>query len=248
MRYLFLSILLVFTMASAQSQACEFCNGKRTLSTNAIGEIEADVDNVVISLSINNRDKNLEAAKKDNDDKYERVLRIINNKFLLPKEAIKSNNISINPRYVSCHKKKNCDPTMVEFYQVNRSLSFKLKEIKKYDAIISELSQSNIRVNASQFGIDNIQKYKDEARETALNAVKAKAQKISQTMGVKLLKPMRIQVFDDEITTLHRRPPQMARIKMAVAMDSSDKMLSTDTETLGKIKVKVNVNVEYEFE
>ena len=222
---------------------------KRALLTNGTGEVEVAVDNVSLNLNINSRDKDIKKAKAENEKKYQTVLEIITKKHGLSKDSIKSNFVSANPSYVPCYPTPErpalkCDQTKIDFYDVNRSLEVKLEDLTKYDALITDLTANATSVYTGQYGVTEMGKHKDEARNLAIDAAKAKAQKIANRLGVKLGKPLRFEAYDDAVNNTPR--PQLMKAAMSEA--AYDGGAPTDTATMGKIKVTISVNIAYEME
>jgi len=236
----FIFVLLLATSAHAAD------NFEHAININGIGEVEAAVDNVVISAGIDTHDRNLGAAKDENQKKYSNLLSVIE-KAGLAKAAIKSNFVSINPVYVQCfptsqNPQPKCDNSKIDYYDVNRSVEIKLEDLTKYDALIEGLSEGGAsNVNTGQYGVKDIGKFRDQARDMAIDAAKAKADKIAAKLNVKLGKPIHFESFDESAETPPR--PMMMRAMAAVASAPA-----TDVATMGKIKVVVNVNIAYGIE
>ena len=245
-------ILAILTiLLSLPAQALD-AKEEHSININGIGEVEVAVDNVRIHVGINTRNKSLLEAKTENQKKYDGLLAVLK-KNGLDKAAIKSNFTSINPVFVPCYPTQEnphpkCDATKIDYYDVNRSLEVKLENLEKYDALVSGLAEGGAsNVNTGQYGVTNITKYRDQARDLAIDAARGKAEKVAKKLGVALGKPIRFDSYDGSAESPTPPMPMMARAKMAnmeMAMDSA----GTDTATMGKIKIVVNVNIAYGIE
>lgn len=245
----FTLMLLLFSASNAQAHEKE----ERSINVNGIGEVEVAVDNVMINVGINTRDKNIAAAKKASQEKYDALLKVLE-KNGLNKNSIKSNFSSINPVYVPCYPtqenpRPKCDATKIDYYDMNRNLEIKLEDLTKYDALISALSEGGAtNVYTGQYGVTNIAKYRDQARELAIDSAKSKADKVAKKLAVTLGKPIRFDSYDGDANTPPM--PMMAQraMKANMAMEMAGSGAATDTQTMGKMKVVSNVNIAYGIE
>jgi uncharacterized protein YggE len=238
-------LIILFLLVSFPAYAAE---EEHSININGIGEVEVAVDNVMISAGINTRSKSLTEAKNENQKKYDSLLNVLK-KSGLEKSAIKSNFVSINPVYVTCYPtpqnpQPQCDTAKLDYYAVTRSIEIKLEDLTKYDALISGLSESGAsNVNTGQYGVANISKYRDQARDMAIDVARGKAEKVAKKLEVKLGKPLHFDSYDGSAES--PPIPMMARASAKFAMDSAP---ATDVQTMGKIKVTVNVNIAYGIE
>lgn len=241
----FLLFALIASPALADDQYA-----KSVIVTNGIAEMEVAPDFVTISASLNSRDKDLTKAKKLNDDNYAKILKDLTGKFGMKKSDIKGNSLSINPVYKNCYDEKGnykqCDQTIIDYYDVNRSLNIKLTDLTKYDAVLSGLAESGYAsVNSGQFGVTEITPHKDKVRDLAIESAKLKAEKIATKLGVKLKKPVRYEGYEDNVVY----PMAQMRGKGGASNAYAEAAMPvTDTETLGSIKLNSNVTITYEIE
>ncbi len=243
--FTFLLLALIASPAMADDMY-----SKSVLVTQGIAELEVKPDFVSISANLNSRDKDLAKAKKLNDESYAKILKDLTGKFGMKKTDIKGNSLSINPVYKNCYDEKGnykkCDQTVIDYYDVNRSLNIKLTDLTKYDAVLEGLAESGYAsVNSGQYGVTEITPHKDKVRDMAIEAAKAKAEKIANKLGVKLKKPVRYEGYEDNIVY----PMAQMRGKfMGTANAAAEAMPVTDTEILGSIKLNSNVTITYEIE
>lgn len=245
---IFASIIALFLLAYSCAALAEE-KLEHSINVNGIGQVEAAVDNVMIDVSINTRDKVLKTAKEESEKRYNSLLSVIQ-EVGLDKSSIKSNFVSVNPVYVPCYPTDQnphpkCDATKIDYYDLNRNVAIKLDKLEKYDDLISQLSEGGgTHVNTGQYGVTNISKYRDEARDLAIDAAHGKAEKVAKKLNVPLGKPIHFESYDD---TPESPRPMLMRAKVANAMMAESAPV-TDTETMGKIKVTVNVSIAYGIE
>lgn len=241
--------LIVFFLSSLTNATAEGWGEKSVIIVSGIGEVEVPVDYVNINLSINTRNKVLNVAKAENQKNYNAVLESLS-KLGIPKDSIKSNFVSINPSYVPCYPTPEnptptCDQTKIDYYETNRSIGIKLKDLKKYDQVIEKLSQNGTSsVNTGSFEVSDIAKHRDSARELAIASARSKAEKVAAKLAVLVGKPVRFESAEED--NGYQPYAQMARMSnssYAVGVGGD----ATDAGTLGTKKIIVTATIAYEI-
>jgi uncharacterized protein YggE len=88
-------------------------------------------------------------------------------------------------------------PTEATYYVVRKSIAIKLTKISSFDAIMTGLVTNGVNhVQGVDFRTTELRKHKDKAREMAIHAAKEKAEAMAAALGMKVGKPLHIDVND----------------------------------------------------
>ncbi|MBN1267912.1 MAG: SIMPL domain-containing protein [Anaerolineales bacterium] len=160
----------------------------RTISVNGEAEIRVVPDEVVLTLGIHTWDANLETAKRENDRILQRVLNLTNRYDLKP-EQVKSDYMYIQPHYESWDY-----PERVEGYSVRRTVVVTLKDISRMEDYLSSVLGTGVNyIHGIDFRTTELRKYRDQARELAIQAAKEKAVDLSGALDMRIGDPLTIQ-------------------------------------------------------
>lgn len=244
MKKLALLALFLFVVPAHAEEAL-----KDAIIVSGTGEVEIPVDYVNIDLSISSRNKDLALAKAENQKNYNSTLASME-KLGISKDSIKANYININPAYKPCYPTNNgqtqpdCSRLEIDYYEVGRQIRIKLKDLTKYEAVIETLITSGASgVSANDFGLNNLGKHRDSARDLAIESAKSKAEKVAAKLGVALGKPIRFESSENQ--DFQPYAPRMANMaQMAYGGAGAE---STDTATLGSKKIVVTATIAYEI-
>ena len=143
------------------------------------------------------------------------------------RNILRLNNVSLN---------KNYDyNTKVYNYNASQTISVKLKDLSKYDEIMSGLVASGINsINGVNFGSSKMDTYEAEARKKAVANAKMKAQEYAGVLGQKIGKAVQIA----EQGTNTPQPQPMYKMAMSESMDSSQRTLAPGEMTISsKIQI-----------
>lgn len=114
----------------------------------------------------------------------------INNKIVstlerlkIDKKDIKTSNYSINPSYNFTPNGRN----NISGYTGNSSLTLTIRKQELVPKVITAATEAGAnQVYNSGFTVDDPSKYREEARDKAIQNAKAQAQKLSKELGIKL--------------------------------------------------------------
>lgn len=209
----------------------------RSISVTGEAKEELAPDQAVISGQLVSRDKQLAAAKKDNDNLMARLVAVAK-QFEIPKEKISASNVFISPEYTYNDKLKKQELTG---YVVSRNLSMTLDKMDIHERVLSALVENKIdQVNGVSFGLSNPEKRRDALRVIAVQNAKARAQSLADAAGAKLGKVI-------SITTNGASPPPMP-VPMMMAAKARMAEDSVAPSLPGLTSLQESVSVTYELE
>jgi uncharacterized protein len=217
------------------------------LTVSGSATVKVIPDEVIILLGVESENDVLEKAKEENDRVIKQVLKFAND------QGVDSKNIQTD--YVRIYPYVDYGPTGdplkgVKKFKAYQSLSVTLKDLKKYDALITGLVKLGINtIQDVNFKTSDLTKYREQARTLALQAAKDKAQKMAKDLGITLGS---IKKVDEDTSDLGFPPiPLGGRYNMMdnkMAMEASQGAAGNDpTLAPGQISVKAYVSLSYEI-
>lgn len=160
-----------------------------TISVIGDAEIKVAPDEVVLILGVETWDKNIQIAKKQNDDRVKKVIALTKD-FGIESKYVQTDQINVEPRY------RNGTYTDADFigYFVLKSIVITLKDVGKFeDLYTAALGAGVTHVHDIQFRTTNLRKYRDQARALAIQAAQEKAGALAGELERKIGKPQSIQ-------------------------------------------------------
>lgn len=216
-------LILVITTMAAQEKLQSF------VSVTGEGIVNIVPDQVTISMSVENSGNDPVALKALNDRAVNDVLNFIKQSGIDEKDY--------QTQYVNLNKRYDYN-TKTYSYHANQTITVLLKDLKKYDALLSGLMTRGInRINGISFGSSRLEELKSDARKLAVSNAKAKAVEyagvLNQTVG------KAIQISEQSFST---PTPRFRTEALALSADSGGETLA-----VGEMEVKATINVVFEL-
>ncbi|HEQ98015.1 MAG TPA: DUF541 domain-containing protein [candidate division Zixibacteria bacterium] len=151
----------------------------RYILVSGEGEVVAEADQISFSFEIETRDKDLEAAKKVNDEKLEKVKEIFK-LFTIASEDIKVSSFKVYPHY-------DYEDGKIKRFEISREVEVTLREINKYEPLIDALIEAEVYdIGGLSYELSNSAELNKLARENALDQARNKAREMAEYYGMKL--------------------------------------------------------------
>jgi len=225
------SLLALLALQSSPSFASDQPD-KRTLSLTASGAVKTTPDKVDISTGVTSEAKTAREALDQNTDAMAKVVRALKEDGIEPKD-IQTTNFSVNPVY---EQKAEGRPPLVIGYRVTNQVRISLHDIKKLGAILDKVvSLGANQIDSIEFGVEEPEALKDEARKLAIKNVSENAKLYADAAGVGL-GPI-LAISEEESSYQPRYAAGAARMEMA-----KDVPIEAGTAT-----VEVRVSVTWEI-
>lgn len=224
------TISILFVLLTLQAMAQE----KLQSIVNITGEGTAVVvpDQVTIRMSVENTGNNVIELKSKNDQTVDEVL-----KFLKQSGV---DNKDIQTQYVSLDKRYDYNKKSYHF-MAKQSITVLLKDLTKYDALVSGLVQKGInRLDGISFGSSKANELKSQARKNAILNAKMKAQEYAGVLNQSIGKALQI----NEQGANNIQPSPMYRLQAAALNDGANE----ETLAVGEMEIKVKVQVVFELQ
>jgi hypothetical protein len=225
------SLLALLALQSSPSFASDQPD-KRTLSLTGSGAVKTTPDKVDISTGVTSEAKTAREALDQNTDAMAKVVRALKEDGIEPKD-IQTTNFSVNPVY---EQKAEGRPPVVIGYRVTNQVRISLHDIKKLGAILDKVvSLGANQIDSIEFGVEEPEALKDEARKLAIKNVSENAKLYADAAGVGL-GPI-LAISEEESSYQPRYAAGAARMEMA-----KDVPIEAGTAT-----VEVRVSVTWEI-
>ena len=170
--------ILVLIIALSFPVRAQVQQDPRLITVSGDAEVRVIPDEVILTFGVETWDKTITIAKKQNDDRVQRILAVAR-KYRVEPEHVQTDHISIEPRY-----KKVYDKSEFIGYLVRKTIVITLRDISKFEDILSNAIEVGANyVHGIQFRTTELRKYRDQARALAINAAKEKAVSLASELG-----------------------------------------------------------------
>ena len=209
------------------------------ISTSATAEVKVAPDQVYVSLGVTVRNKELEAAKRQSDDRVAAVLKSLKENGVAAKD-MQTDYLSINPEY------ENARAVTPDVYVVARSIGVRIRDIRTFEKVLTAaLVNGANQVGGVDFRTSELQKHRAEARELAIRAAKEKAVALAAEIGAKVGK---VQSISESASNGYVGSLNGCYAAQNATLNASDGGPASDTLATGQINVSATVNVKFRLE
>jgi len=220
----------------------------RTINVSGSSEIRVVPDQIVISMGVVNKDKNIQTAKKNNDNTVQSLIHYLTKKLKIPAKNIQTDFLSVSFSYYQCRNDEEraglCDPLEIHYYHLSKGIQIRLDDLSQYEAVISKSLELGVnQVSNIQFVSTELRKHKDKARELATIAAKEKAEAVAGELGMRLNKPYSISLNDSGIVY-----PRFNNNMNAVLNRGESHAQGDSSLAVGQINVTATVTVHFDME
>ena len=163
----------------------------REITVRGVAEVTIPPDYVRVSTNVVTLDMDLAKAQEENDRRVRDVLAFVK------RLGIEADDISTS--YASLYPKERQErdkPPVFEGYEASKSITVKLRDMDKYDELVSGILGLGVnRIAGISFKSSEELKQRREARLLAIEAAKEKAEYLAQKLGQKVGKPLWVAEF-----------------------------------------------------
>ncbi len=154
---------------------------ERTIVVSGYGKVNGNNDIAVTTIGYSNTDKDVAKAQADNKKVMDQIMTELKTLSVADKDL--QSNYTIYPDY---NYTQQTGQQLIG-YKVTNQLTIKIRDLSKIPQILSLAGKYGAtEVSGLNFTIDDPENLKVEARVKALNDAKAKAQYLSEKLGIKL--------------------------------------------------------------
>lgn len=240
------SLIILIGWCTIQPQQFE---NNRTISVNGEAVVKAQPDQIVINFGIETWDKDIMIAKQQNNEIIKKAMTVIKESGI-PDKEIQTDYLSVEPRYNDNYEKKD-----LIGYFVRNTFVVTMSDPEKVDNLVTAVLQSGVNyIHGIDFQTTEFKKYREQARELALNAAKEKAEKMASALGQSIGDPLQISegyggsdwwYYNSWSGWGYGRSNTMSQ-NVIQNIPSAYENIS-ETIALGKISIKASVSVTFEL-
>jgi uncharacterized protein YggE len=234
----FLPALLVLLAASlpAHPALAHDEAQKRTISLSATGAVKTTPDKVDISTGVTSEAKSAREALDANTEAMAKVIEALKADGIEPKD-IQTVNFAVGPIYEQRpYDRPDGKAPLIVGYRVTNQVRITLHDTKKLGAILDKVVTLGAnQIDAIEFGVEEPEALKDEARKLALKNVADNAKLYAEAAGVIL--GQILSISEEESAYYPRAVPAAASMDMKEAVPIE----------AGTATVEVRVRVSWEI-
>jgi uncharacterized protein YggE len=244
------TLLILLSICSIQAQQEQLFDDRPKITVNGEAVVKVQPDQIIITFGIETWNKNIMIAKQENNEIMKKAFVVIKEAGIQDKD-MQTDYLSIEPRYGDNYEKRNFIG-----YFVRNTLVVTLAEPDKVENLVTGVLQSGVNyLHNIEFQTTEFKKYREQAREMALNAAKEKAEKMASTLGQRIGDPIQINEGYGGSNWWYysswngwgygRRSNYMSQNVMQNIETGTGEI--SEKIALGKISIKANVNVTFEL-
>ena len=224
-------------------------DNRSIITVNGEAVVKVQPDQIIITFGIETWDKDIMLAKQNNNDIMQKALKVIKDVGVSDKD-IHTDYLSVEPRYDDSYEKKDFIG-----YFIRNTFVVTLYIPEKVEEIVSSVLQSGVNyIHGIDFQTTEFKKYREQARELALNAAKEKAEKMASALGQSIGDPLQINegyggtdwwYYNSWSGWGYGRSNTMSQNVTQNIPSGSDNI--SETIALGKISIKASASVTFEL-
>ena len=219
-------LLVLFVFASSLAQESK---SPALVTVMGEGKLKIIPDQVTIQIAIESKGTDTKTVKEQNDAKTATVLKSIKKMGLAPAD-VQTQRVNLNPAYDYETKKT--------FIHANQTIRLLLRDLSKYDALMTELVSAGITtISSVEFQSSQEAKLQSEVRKLAMQNALTKAQDYLSVVGQKVGK---VQSISDN--SVSSAPQPFYNTKM-MAMQTND--APRETLAAGELELSVQIQVSF---
>ena len=222
-KLLFIALFFASVVAFAQQSP------QSLVTVTGEGTVNVVPDKVLIRARVEHTGKSAAEVKKQNDSVVDQVIKY------LKSQGIESRNFQTE--YINLNKDFNYN-TKETFYSANQAISIQLKDLNKYETVMTGLLESGLnRIDGIQFQTSKKEELESQARKLAVLDAQKKAREYAEALGQEIGKARSISEMQSG-----NFPPQYR----VMEMQSSE---SEEKESIapGEMDITVKVNVGFQL-
>ena len=219
------------------------------IMVNGEAVVKVQPDQIVINFGIETWDKDIMIAKQKNNEIMQKAMSVIKESGI-PDKDIQTDYLSVEPRYDDNYEKKDFIG-----YFIRNTFVVTLSDPGKVEDLVSKVLQSGVNyIHGIYFQTTELKKYREQARDLALNAAKEKAEKMAGALGQTIGDPLQISegyggsdwwYYNSWSGWGYGRSNTMSQNIVQNIPGGSDQI--SETIALGKISIKASVSVTFEL-
>jgi len=235
--YFTLIICLLACQAFTQDNLNENCNNSPPPLITVTGKASVRVqpDKVQVTVGIDQRAKTVKQVQEDVDGKSSKIISYLKQNGVEDRD-VQTSHINLNPFY--SYEKTQAGSTEVDFYTATKSLTFVLRDISKFEKVLSGLYEIGVNtVNGIAFQVENQEAARQAAKRKATGHARKIAESLTEGLGVSVGK---VYSLNDQTFDSHVFPIVYAPIMVKRGTGDSETAISG-----GEVEITATVGVSF---
>jgi hypothetical protein len=146
-------------------------------------------DEVILTLGVETWDKDLDTARRRNDQIVGKVLALAGEHGIAP-QHLQTDYVGIEPRYRNGYYE---DRDFIGYF-VHKTVAITVRDLGQFEDLLAEALDAGVNyVHGIQFRTTDLRTYRDEARSLAIQAAREKAEAMAHELGQEIGGPHRIE-------------------------------------------------------
>ena len=244
-----LALISVFVFITFQIISAQQFDDRPKIMVNGEAVVKVEPDQILITFGVETWDNDIMIAKQKNNDIMKKAMAVIKD-FKIPDTDVQTDYLSVEPRYDDNYDKRNFIG-----YFIRNTFVVTLSDPEKVEDLVTSVLQSGVNyIHGISFQTTQFKKYREQARDLALNAAKEKAEKMAGSLGQSIGEPLQINegyggsdwwYYNNWSGWGYNRSNVMSQNIVQNIQNSSGQL--SETIALGKISIKANVSVTFEL-
>lgn len=190
------TILIVILLCVAFSSSAQEIDKLPVITVTGTAEVQVAPDEALFSIDVTKTNKDLQAAKRLNDESVGKLLEL-SRRFSISPQNVQTSQITVDMKYESIRDAKarvfsdegdEIGKRVFRGYEVSKTVTVRLTDLSRFEELFAEVLQTGVSaVNSVTFETSKLRENKDKAREMAMKAAKEKASAmaaaVNQTIG-----------------------------------------------------------------
>ncbi len=220
-----------------------------TITVTGVAEVQVAPDEVVFTLDVSKRDRDLQIAKRLNDESVGKILELTRRFSVLP-ENVKTDSISVEMKYQVVRDPKvrvfdeDGDETgkrIFKGYEVSKTVTVKLTDLSRFEEFFAEVLKTGLtEVRNVNFETSKFRENRVQAREMAMKAAREKAVSMAAAINQTIGKAVTVQ---EGIGTLAAGGNRGRSNNFSVSGSTTESISTTFAP--GAIKVEASVTISF---
>lgn len=230
MKKIFMTLTIMALIVNAFAQE----NPVPLVHVNGEHIIKVEPDGANVNITIITTNKNLQEAKKENDDLVSKAIVFLKNQNIADKD-LRTTRVDLQPynEYIK-------DERPIQMFRAQQSLMFKVTDLDNLTNLLTGLVDIGVNnIQSVQFTSSKLKELQDEARDRAMQDARRKAIILAKAIGQKVGAAFTIQ----DNTSSNGNSP---RALYSMAYKSSD-MAEMGQPPIASGEIEVTANVQVSF-
>lgn len=195
------TILLVVLLCSTFSSSAQEVEKLPVITVSGTAEVQIAPDEAVFSIDVTKTNKDLQTAKRLNDESVGKVLELTR-RFSISPQNVQTTQIAVDMKYDSIRDARTRTFTddgdeigkrVFRGYEVSKLVTVRLTDLSRFEEFFAQVLQTGVSaVNSVKFETSKLRENKDKAREMAMKAAKEKATAMAAAVGQSIGRAVKI--------------------------------------------------------